>query len=280
MPVSFTQAQPLAEAVSRLNSKTPIGSLLKSADWLRLPIALRERAFFSATVTSAEFLDEAARGIREIAQLARRMMADGSEGALQTKQKLVADLQQLGKRLGLQPQDPTKAGTLEDVTSLRRLELIVDFNTTQAQEFARWKTEQDPAILDAFPAQELVRIEPRNVERPWKQIWQDKGGVLVQGRMVALKNDPIWTAISRFGVPFPPFDFNSGMGLDDVSREDAEALGLIKPDVQLRPVEADFNAGLSASVENLSPRMQGALQTIFGDQVAVQDGRAEWRNSA
>lgn len=280
MPVSFTNAQPLAESVARLSSKTPIGSLLKSADWLDVPLALRERAFFSATVTSAEFLDQAARGVLEIAQLARRTMADGSEGALQSRQKLVADLQQLGQRLGLAPLDPSKAGTLEDVTSLRRLELIVDFNTQQAQEFARWKTEQDPAVLDAYPAQELVRIEDRNVPRDWQQRWQAAGGELRNGRMVALKNDPIWTAISRFGVPFPPFDFQSGMGLDDVSREDAEALGLIRLDEQIRPMNADFNRGLSASVENLSPKMQGALQAIFGGQVAIEGGRAEWRKAA
>jgi hypothetical protein len=193
----------------------------------------------------------------------------------------VADLQQLAQRLGLQPQDPTKAGTLEDVTSLRRLELIVDHNTQQAQEFARWKTEQDPAILDAYPAQELIRIEEREVPRDWLQRWRAAGGeVFAGGRMVALKNDGIWTKISRFGVPFPPFDFNSGMGLEDVSREDAEQLGLIRADQQLRPMEADFNQGLAASVENLSPRMQGALQTIFGNQVQVENGRANWKGAA
>jgi hypothetical protein len=84
MPVSFTNAQPLADAVSRLAAKTPIGALLKSADWQAVPLALRERAFFSATVTSAEFLDQAARGVLEIAQIARRTMEDGSEGAYQS----------------------------------------------------------------------------------------------------------------------------------------------------------------------------------------------------
>ncbi len=280
MPVSFTQAQPLAAAVARLSDKTPIGALLKSVDWLKVPIALRERAFFSATVTSAEFLETAARGLREIAAIARRSLADGSEGAYQNKQKLVADLMQLGRQLGLAPQDPIKAGTLEDVTSLRRLELIVNFNTEQAQEYARWKTEQDPAILDAYPAQELVRIEEREVPRDWPARWKAAGGELRAGRMVALKNDGIWTKLSRFGTPFPPFDFNSGMGLEDVSREDAEQLGLIRSDQQQRPMDADFNRNLAASVENLSPRMQGALETIFGDQVEIRDGRAQWKGGA
>ena len=46
--------------------------------------------------------------------------------------------------------------------------------------------------------------------------------------MIALKTDPIWTKISRFGHPWPPFDFNSGMGVRDVSRADAIRLGVIQ----------------------------------------------------
>jgi hypothetical protein len=37
------------------------------------------------------------------------------------------------------------------------------------------------------------------------------GGQIFGGRMIALKSDPIWTAISAFGTPYPPFDYNSGM---------------------------------------------------------------------
>ena len=51
----------------------------------------------------------------------------------------------------------------------------------------------------------------------------------------------------------------------------------MKGDEQIRPIgEKRFNAELSASVENLSPRMQGALGAIFGDQVTITDGRAQW----
>jgi hypothetical protein len=31
-------------------------------------------------------------------------------------------------------------------------------------------------------------------------------------RMIARKDSPIWEALSRFGTPYPPFDFNSGCG--------------------------------------------------------------------
>lgn len=45
--------------------------------------------------------------------------------------------------------------------------------------------------------------------------------------MVALKTSPIWVELSRFGYPYPPFDFNSGMWVRPVSDDDCEALGLL-----------------------------------------------------
>ncbi len=289
MPTLFAKVQPLEDSVRKLSEKTPIGALLKSADWEDVPLALRERAFFSATITSAEFLQEMQNGIREIAAMTRR----GGNGSLQNETSLIADLQAKAKSLGLGPEDPSKAGTLEDITSLERLQLAVRHNLQSAQEYARWKTEQDPLVLDAYPAQELVRIEPRDVPRGkrrdsngalydvpqegWPARWEAAGGRLINGRMVALKSDPVWAKLSRFGTPWPPFDFESGMGLEDVSRDDAEAMGLITPDTHVTIPEKGFNAGLESSVENLNPKLQRALDVIFEDQVVIEDGRARWR---
>ncbi len=123
----------------------------------------------------------------------------------------------------------------------------------------------------AFPAQELVRIEERDKPRDWRRRWVDAGGHLYGGRMIALKDDPVWTGISRFGTPYPPFDFNSGMGVDDVSYDDAVALGVIQPEYkppEISPLK-DFNDGLEASLKidrTDDPRLK-SLQTVFGDQI-------------
>ena len=45
--------------------------------------------------------------------------------------------------------------------------------------------------------------------------------------MIATKDDPIWTRLSRFNRPYPPFDFEDDMTVDDVSRREAESLGVI-----------------------------------------------------
>jgi len=69
------------------------------------------------------------------------------------------------------------------------------------------------------------------------------------------QNDP---KIGGFGVPWAPFGFNSGMGLRDVTREEAIALGLdvevIKPDTT-----KNLNSNLSSSVKNMDPELKKKL---------------------
>ena len=50
------------------------------------------------------------------------------------------------------------------------------------------------------------------------------------GRMLALRNDAIWPAINRFGVPWKPFDWGSGMGTRNVARDVSIRLGVITGD--------------------------------------------------
>lgn len=80
--------------------------------------------------------------------------------------------------------------------------------------------------LAAFPAQELIRICDSKVQRNWTSLWSERGGKIYHGRMAALKDDPIWTRISRFGTPWPPFDFGSGMATRDIGYDEAVKLGL------------------------------------------------------
>ena len=56
--------------------------------------------------------------------------------------------------------------------------------------------------------------------------WTEAGGRIFSGRMIALKNDPVWLRISDFGHPHPPFAFGSGMDMVDISRIDAVRLEL------------------------------------------------------
>jgi len=53
--------------------------------------------------------------------------------------------------------------------------------------------------------------------------------------MIALKDDPIWCALSDFSLPFPPLAVGSGMYVRDVDRRTAINLGLIDRDRRVSP---------------------------------------------
>ena len=103
---------------------------------------------------------------------------------------------------------------------------IGQLDARMQQEFEEWKVGQDPAILAAFPAQELIREIEEDDGIDWPQRWRDKGGEFYSGKMIAVKNSSIWKAISDYGAPHPPFSYNSSMGVRDISRREAEGLGL------------------------------------------------------
>jgi len=268
--------QPLEEAIAKMNAKTPVGSMLKSADWADVPLALRERAFFSSSVESVRLLSEMERKLQ--ARLAHVQEAVARGEAFVDRSSFIGDMRKLALDLGVVV-DPAHKGGLQDITSRKRLGLIFDIQDAQAKEFARWKAEQDADILDAFPAMEFLRLEHREKPRAWRDKWAAAGGRFYDGRMIARKDDPIWRAINRFGVPWGPWDFGSGMGTEDVGRDEAEELGVIAPGQAVPPQEADFNAALEADLRGISPRFRDALKNLFGDQVREAGGKLQWRGN-
>ncbi len=272
---------PWPAAVDRFSQKTVIGSRLRSAEWADMPLALRERAFFSAGVEQARTLSAMREKIVQGIEQAR------PGGIGMNKARFVADMRNL---LGAAPGD---SGSLTDITSVKRLELIWNFQQADAHGFASRKADMDPDALDAFPAYRLLRVESRRVPRDWYARWGEAGAqVNWEGAsrtgLVALKTSPIWIALSRFGRPWPPFDHGSGMGLEDVDRAEAEDLGLLPKDQdpadrlqQLGDAAAaqqqDWNDGLQASVKGIAPEMRDSLALNFGDQISFDaEGKAVW----
>lgn len=258
--------QPLAEAVAHHGAKTPVGSVLRTREWARMPRELRQRAQFSAGVESARYLQRVQDGIGKVLAQERTWGRD----------KVLRDLMEIAEREGLRPTGRDRGGLL-DPGSERRTELIYSMQTQQAYGHAEWRAGQDPDALDAAPAQELIRVEDRKAPRDWVRRWIEAGGRLYAGRMIALKTDPIWERISRFGTPWPPFDFQSGMGLEDVLRSEAEQLGLMATGTPPpAPVEAEFNARVEAEVGGLGTELRMALQSLFGPQIDVAGQKVQW----
>lgn len=222
---------------------------------------LKERATFSAGVTNVEFLQRIDDSINDLVS-----------GRVDRATKR-AELKQLLDSLQYQPA-PGEEGTLTDLSSDARLNLILDTNYEMATGYGHFIQGQEPEVLDQWPAQELIRVTSGKTQRDWAARWVQAGGEFVDGqRMVDLKTSPVWVRLgdpSEFddglGNPYPPFAFNSGMDVRDVDRTEAIALGLIDRDTPLFPQSRGFNQDLQATPEVRAGALQAALLENLRDQ--------------
>lgn len=290
--MKLIQPAPYREAVEKLGSGSVIGAQLKSSGWQRVPVALRERAFFSATIENARWLQSARDGIGDFLTGARETVSGpdvSSNTALRTgsRAEFVSRMRQLAIDLGMGPleEEPTigpdgklakprdRTGTIEDIRSEARLQLVFDTQTQSAADFGYWKQGMDPTVLAEFPAQRFIRERDVKVKRV--------PHMLNEG-VVKRKDDlEFWRSMNSpsfggFGVPWGPWGFWSGMGVEDVDRDEAERLKLVQPGEQLAPVESDFNDHLKASVRGLDKDLIAWLKMQFGSLVKFEAGAAWW----
>lgn len=272
--IDFTTARPLKEAVDSISRRTPLGTALNSAELERLPLEVRDAAFFSAQVQSEKFLIDAQTRITQRIRLERSKLADGKPGVTMDRRRFIDEMRVELKKAGYRP-DPKKKDSLQDLSSSGRLGLIWDMNLSQANGAARWKAGTTAAILRAEPAMEFIRLENRVERRLWNVKWKGLGGTFYpgpseypEGRMIALKTDPIWRALNRFGVPWRPFDWGSGMGTQGVRRREALRLGVIKEgDPAQTPEMLPLTAGLQASIKGLPQVSRDRLRSEMGDAI-------------
>ena len=255
---------PLTEANRLLRQKREVTGPFRSDDWSKIPAQIRNAAQFSAGI-------ENARTMAAIQSNLQKAIDTPADESYMDKGKFVSEMRQALKA------EPGDSGRMTDITSQRRLELIYDVQTTMAAEFGRYQVGQEPVLLDAYPAQELLRIEDRNEKRDWEKRWKEAGGRLYGGRMIARKDDPVWVKVSAFGNPFPPFDFGSGMGTEDIDRIEAEELGVIAPGEQIQPDPPNFTQSQEASIKDIPRDIVDAFLGEYGDQLTVRGGKVKWK---
>lgn len=257
------------EAILR---KALVGSDLDTAGWARVDAGLRDRAFFSSQIQSAEVLH----GMRsEIAKI----LHDGK-----SMSEVRRDIREMLDRTGYDPGDDNR-GTIKDLYSRQRLDVMIKTNVRQARGYAKHLSSTTPAALLAYPCYEFVRVLHRRVPRSnWPQRWAKaanavgfKGVARGTTRMIALKTSPIWTTLNVFGNPFPPFDFNSGMGLISVNAATCKEVGLAEEAKSQTPPDVEMNGSLQAETRIPDDsREADALRAAFGDQVTIENGIARW----
>jgi hypothetical protein len=245
-----------AQQAALLRSLLPTG--LGSAD-LRALIAedIRSRSVFSARTTSAVYLS----GVAEVVA----KMANGDMDLATARWNLMQLLDALGytpeggfpemEEDAPGPVPPAVAGSLQDLRSSRRLDLLLQtqldlvrgrgqqirgMDSTAMRLYPAWElwrgiTVQQPrqwgGIHDGTPPKHLNQVDPR-------PRWIIAGGKPhPSGRLIAFKGDPIWGELGSSGnfddaldVDFPPFAFNSGMRWLPVSAREVRELGITGPD--------------------------------------------------
>ena len=260
------------KAAGKVRSKQVTPRAMSTAQWDMVDAQIRERAFFMAGVDNARILSAFQHVAKEIA--AGRMSLP--EGRRKLREFLAA--------IGYEPA-AEDAGTLKDLTSRRRLDVALQTNADLAAGWAQRKA----GLLDiANPGQELYRAKQARVPRDWASRWAEAAaavnyeGVARGGQMVALKTSPIWVELSRFGYPYPPFDFNSGMWVRPVSDDDCEALGLLVDeewlDKQLAAAEEGLNEGAEADCSDMSAEVLAELDRALGSVGEIVDGVARMRD--
>lgn len=260
-----------------------------SQDWASVAPAIRQRAFFSATINSARVLHRM-----------RSMLLDWQSGAVETiltpsgatetafKETGLAKFREKAADLlvseGLASKSDFKNESIKNVVSNSRLKLIFNTNTAQAQDFAIYQSRvADPERINRFPAAEFVRT-------PGARVPRDRH-VANEGAIRRYDDLQFWLNqnapdIGGFGVPWGPWGFNSYMTTFPIPRRRAEKLGLVKPGEKVMPPDLTqfgvtlptrLNKGVTASVDDITPEIrQQAINTItarLGPQALRPDGK-------
>ena len=264
------------DAVRRLGKKKPIARKLSSKQWAAMPTAIRERAYFTSNVESMKFLNKSKKMLGDYLSGARETVTtpDGRKVTALKKASradFIYKMQKLAKETGLGNILPPGTDMsrdlitrMKDVASESRLKLIFDTQTQQAQAYGYYKQGQDPAILDAYPAQRFIRAEQRKVPRPLHQKNRNE---------VRRKDDmEFWLRMNNqslggFGVPFGPWGFNSGMDVEDVRRDEAIRLGLIEKNEQVLPPDDTFNKGLKAAADVEAEFLEKFMDKLGNDAI-------------
>ena len=196
-------------------------------DWDLVDAQIRERAFFMAGVENARILQEFKDAARDIA--AGKLTTNEARKRLRTALR----------DAGYEPAEEERGG-IHDLSSRRRMEVTLETNVALAR---GWQQREQMKLDKSQPGLRLFRARRVQMPRNWQQRWGEAAarinwqGVARGGEFVALIDSPIWEEISRFGVPYPPFDFGSQMRVKAVPYEECVKLGLFDEPEEIPPEE-------------------------------------------
>lgn len=244
----------MPSASSYIDRKTSVPSQARSREWEAVDAWLRERAYFMASVDQAKTLSQFRNAARKV--------ASGEMGPAEAREALRRMLEQSGYQAA-----PGLEGSIKDLSSLQRQKASLDANVALAQ---GWALRQESLGDVMHPAWELFRAGSARRPRDWESRWKEAAqashweGVARNGRMIALVTSPIWERLSRFGCPYPPFDYNSHMRTRLVDLDTCMDIGLVdNPKAlreRMRQARQSLNEGVREPVKDWPPDILDAVQ--------------------
>lgn len=288
-PVAGAAAGTPTAALEQWRARTVMPTPLSSAELRKLGRGILDRSVFSARTTKAEYLADVALAVDD--------MLAGKINQATGRWRLMQRLAEIGydPETGFPDEEfagipPAERGTLRDLSSERRLDLMLETNRRMAANYGRMVAGNGDYALREYPAWELVRLYERRIERGspkslspgWMQRWFDAGAETgwegaARSEFAALKWSPIWQALGdgaggyddTLGNPYPPYAFNSGLGWREIGRREADGLGLLsggaaerpRPSAgSLSPGEQEVNEVFAALPEDLRAAVQAELR--------------------
>lgn len=241
---------------------------MSSAEIRELDAALRRRSVLSARTTNLQYT-------QAIADVVDQLLAgqiNEATGRMMLQETL--ELLQYDPAKGFPGDDPERIppaelGSLRDLGSEQRVKLVLETQERMAANYAFQRAGQTDEARWQFPAYELVRIYVRRTERDdWQRRFIAAGGRLVDGRMIARKDSPVWEALGAgeggfndtLGNPYPPFAFGSGMGWREVDRDECIRLGVISADEMPEITDVEFAEELQINREAFDDEFLAALE--------------------
>jgi hypothetical protein len=278
------------QAIENLSRRKVTPSWFRWREWSAMAPAIRNRSFFSATVTSARVLNKMRNMLLDWQADATEEIVDVNTGQTVTayKETGLAKFRERSAEFliqeGLATPADYKDTKITNVISNARLQLIYNTNLEQASTFAQWQGRmRNEDWLNLNPAARFVR-------RPGARIKRQRH-VEAEGDVRRWDDYAYWqfqnaADIGGFDVPWGPFGFNSYMIQEPVKRAEAERRKLVRkgervkaPNVAQFGVDLgkQFNAGVDANIDDLTPELANeARQTItdrLGPQAIGRDGK-------
>ena len=253
---------PRAEEYFRGKSVLP--TELRTREFARLPLWIREQSFFMAGVMEAE--------LAGAFQRAAQAVLDGKMGEAEATRIIREGLEKSGYR-----PEPGQEGTIKDLNSVHRQLINLRTNVALANGWASDAKQRQKSAL--YPAYELVRGRNANEPRLWIQkLWPEavvaSGSAAKPDIMAALLDDPIWLHLSDFGVPYAPLKWGSGMAQVPVIKSRAREMGLLPPKGAVPPAKPpeSLNSTLEVAADQIPPdKRNEMLEKLDGLAVFQKD---------